>query len=101
MAFLADSLSRVKPSATIAVSQKARELKAKGMDVIGLGAGEPDFDTPDNIKQAAKDAIDAAAVEADDVADADADADAERSGEVETAEDGIPSAASSLSMSCK
>ncbi|MCJ8309186.1 MAG: pyridoxal phosphate-dependent aminotransferase [Rhizobiaceae bacterium] len=58
MAFLADSLSRVKPSATIAVSQKARELKAKGMDVIGLGAGEPDFDTPDNIKQAAKDAID-------------------------------------------
>ena len=58
MAFLADSLSRVKPSATIAVSQKARELKAKGVDVIGLGAGEPDFDTPDNIKQAAKDAID-------------------------------------------
>ncbi|NKB54631.1 MAG: aminotransferase class I/II-fold pyridoxal phosphate-dependent enzyme [Rhizobiaceae bacterium] len=58
MAFLADSLSRVKPSATIAVSQKARELKAKGMDVIGLGAGEPDFDTPDNVKQAAKDAID-------------------------------------------
>ena len=58
MAFLADSLSRVKPSATIAVSQKARELKAKGMDVIGLGAGEPDFDTPDNIKTAAKDAID-------------------------------------------
>ena len=58
MAFLADILSRVKPSATIAVSQKARELKAKGVDVIGLGAGEPDFDTPDNIKQAAKDAID-------------------------------------------
>ena len=58
MAFLADSLSRVKPSATIAVSQKARELKAKGVDVIGLGAGEPDFDTPDNVKQAAKDAID-------------------------------------------
>ncbi len=58
MAFLADILSRVKPSATIAVSQKARELKAKGMDVISLGAGEPDFDTPDNIKQAAKDAID-------------------------------------------
>jgi aspartate aminotransferase len=58
MAFLADILSRVKPSATIAVSQKARELKSKGVDVIGLGAGEPDFDTPDNIKQAAKDAID-------------------------------------------
>ncbi|MFK7901311.1 MAG: pyridoxal phosphate-dependent aminotransferase [Nitratireductor sp.] len=58
MAFLADILSRVQPSATIAVAQKARELKAAGVDVIGLGAGEPDFDTPDNIKQAAKDAID-------------------------------------------
>ncbi len=57
MAFLADILSRVQPSATIAVAQKARELKAAGMDVIGLGAGEPDFDTPDNIKQAAVDAI--------------------------------------------
>jgi aspartate aminotransferase len=57
MAFLADALSRVKPSATIAVSQKARELKASGRDVIGLGAGEPDFDTPDNIKAAAVDAI--------------------------------------------
>ncbi|WP_420962645.1 pyridoxal phosphate-dependent aminotransferase [Brucella sp. IR073] len=57
MAFLADALSRVKPSATIAVSQKARELKAKGKDVIGLGAGEPDFDTPDNIKKAAISAI--------------------------------------------
>jgi aspartate aminotransferase len=57
MAFLADALSRVKPSATIAVAQKARELKAKGRDVISLGAGEPDFDTPDNIKQAAIDAI--------------------------------------------
>src|SRR6478609_690190 len=57
MAFLADILSRVKPSATIAVTQKARELKAKGRDVIGLGAGEPDFDTPDNIKEAAIDAI--------------------------------------------
>ena len=50
MGFIADSLSRVKPSATIAVSTKARELKAAGRDVIGLGAGEPDFDTPDNIK---------------------------------------------------
>ena len=59
MAFLADSLSRVKPSATIAVTNKARELKAAGKDVIGLGAGEPDFDTPDNIKAAAKAAIDA------------------------------------------
>lgn len=57
MAFLADALSRVKPSATIAVAQKARELKAKGRDIIGLGAGEPDFDTPDNIKDAAIDAI--------------------------------------------
>ncbi|MCT8991207.1 pyridoxal phosphate-dependent aminotransferase [Chelativorans sp. SCAU2101] len=57
MAFLADALSRVKPSATIAVTQKARELKAQGRDVIGLGAGEPDFDTPDNIKQAAIEAI--------------------------------------------
>ncbi|MCO6387656.1 MAG: pyridoxal phosphate-dependent aminotransferase [Aliihoeflea sp.] len=57
MAFLADALSRVKPSATIAVTQKARELKAAGRDVIGLGAGEPDFDTPDNIKDAAVDAI--------------------------------------------
>ncbi len=57
MAFLADALSRVKPSATIAVAQKARELKAAGRDVIGLGAGEPDFDTPDNVKEAAIDAI--------------------------------------------
>ncbi|MCR4267908.1 pyridoxal phosphate-dependent aminotransferase [Nitratireductor sp. ZSWI3] len=57
MAFLADALSRVKPSATIAVSQKARELKTQGRDVIGLGAGEPDFDTPDNVKKAAIDAI--------------------------------------------
>ncbi|MEM9331889.1 MAG: pyridoxal phosphate-dependent aminotransferase [Pseudomonadota bacterium] len=57
MGIIADNLSRVKPSATIAVSQKARELKEAGRDVIGLGAGEPDFDTPDNIKQAAIDAI--------------------------------------------
>lgn len=57
MAFLADALARVKPSATIAVTQKARELKAKGRDVIGLGAGEPDFDTPDNVKEAAIAAI--------------------------------------------
>src|SRR5215211_3546218 len=58
MAFLADVLSRVKPSATIAMAQKARELKAKGRDVISLAAGEPDFDTPDHIKRAAKAAID-------------------------------------------
>ena len=58
MSFLSDTLARVKPSPTIAVSTKARELKAAGMDVIGLGAGEPDFDTPDSIKEAAKRAID-------------------------------------------
>lgn len=57
MAFLADALSRVKPSATIAVTQKARELKALGRDIISLSVGEPDFDTPDNIKKAAIDAI--------------------------------------------
>jgi len=59
MAFLSDILARVKPSPTIAVSAKAAELKAAGRDVIGLGAGEPDFDTPQNIKDAAKRAIDA------------------------------------------
>ncbi len=57
MSFLAERLSRIKPSPTIAVTQKARELKAAGRDVIGLGAGEPDFDTPDNIKEAAIAAI--------------------------------------------
>ena len=55
--FLATALSRMQPSQTIAVSQKARDLKAAGRDVIGLGAGEPDFDTPDNIKEAAIAAI--------------------------------------------
>ena len=55
--FLASSLSRVQPSATIAVSDKARQLRAEGRDVIGLGAGEPDFDTPENIKLAGIDAI--------------------------------------------
>jgi len=59
MAFIADRLSRIKPSPTIAVTTKAAELKAAGVDVIGLGAGEPDFDTPDNIKDAAKAALDA------------------------------------------
>ena len=58
MPFLADRLSRIKPSPTIAVTTKALELKAAGRDVIGLGAGEPDFDTPQNIKDAAKRAID-------------------------------------------
>jgi len=57
MGFIADALGRIQPSATIAVSSKARELKAAGRDVIGLGAGEPDFDTPDNIKAAAIEAI--------------------------------------------
>ncbi|MEZ5715663.1 MAG: pyridoxal phosphate-dependent aminotransferase [Paracoccaceae bacterium] len=59
MAFLSDTLARVKPSPTIAVSNLAAELKAAGHDVIGLGAGEPDFDTPEHIKAAAKAAIDA------------------------------------------
>ncbi len=58
MAFLAQRLGRIKPSPTIAVTQKAADLKAQGRDVIGLGAGEPDFDTPDHIKAAAKAAID-------------------------------------------
>src|ERR1700745_400469 len=57
MAFLADQITRIKPSATIAVTDKARALKAAGRDVIGLGAGEPDFDTPENIKEAAIKAI--------------------------------------------
>jgi aspartate aminotransferase len=57
MAFIADTLARVKPSATIAVTQKARDLKALGRDIISLSVGEPDFDTPDNIKKAAIAAI--------------------------------------------
>jgi aspartate aminotransferase len=57
MAFLADVLSRVKPSATIAITQKARELKNSGKDIISLSVGEPDFDTPDNVKEAAIAAI--------------------------------------------
>ncbi|MBM3636403.1 MAG: pyridoxal phosphate-dependent aminotransferase [Alphaproteobacteria bacterium] len=57
MAFLADALSRVKPSATIAVTQKARDLKAQGREIISLSVGEPDFDTPYNIKKAAMEAI--------------------------------------------
>jgi aspartate aminotransferase len=59
MAFLSDTLSRVKPSPTIAMTGKALEMKARGLDVISLSAGEPDFDTPQNIKDAAKRAIDA------------------------------------------
>jgi aspartate aminotransferase len=57
MSIVSNNLKRIKPSPTLAVTQKARELKAAGKDVISLGAGEPDFDTPDNIKQAAIKAI--------------------------------------------
>ncbi len=57
MSLVADRLSRIKPSPTLAVTAKAAEMKAAGKDVIGLGAGEPDFDTPDHIKQAAMEAI--------------------------------------------
>jgi len=57
VAFIADALDRVKPSATIAVTQKARDLKAKGREIISLSVGEPDFDTPDNVKEAAIAAI--------------------------------------------
>ena len=57
MGFLSDALSRVKPSATLVMTQKARDLKAQGRDVISLSVGEPDFDTPDHIKEAAIDAI--------------------------------------------
>ena len=57
MPFIADALLRVKPSATIAVTQKARDLKNAGRDIISLSVGEPDFDTPDNIKKAAIEAI--------------------------------------------
>ena len=57
MAFLSETMKRIKPSPTIAVTDKARALKQAGRDVIGLGAGEPDFDTPDNIKQAAIKAV--------------------------------------------
>jgi aspartate aminotransferase len=57
MGFISDSLNRIQPSATIAISNKAMALKAEGRDIIGLSAGEPDFDTPDNIKEAAIAAI--------------------------------------------
>ncbi len=58
MAFLSDTLARVKPSATIAMTNRARELAAAGRDIISLGAGEPDFDTPAHVREAAKQAID-------------------------------------------
>ena len=57
MSIVSNNLKRIKPSPTIAVTTKAREMRAAGKDVIGLGAGEPDFDTPDNIKEAAIKAI--------------------------------------------
>ena len=57
MSIVSNTLKRIKPSPTIAVTSKARELRAAGKDVIGLGAGEPYFDTPDNIKEAAIEAI--------------------------------------------
>ena len=59
MSFLSATLDRVKPSPTIAISTLAAELKAAGRDVIALSAGEPDFPTPENIRDAAKRAIDA------------------------------------------
>lgn len=59
MSIIAQRMSSIKPSPTMAVTAKAGELKAQGVDVIGLGAGEPDFDTPDHIKEAGKAAIDA------------------------------------------
>ncbi len=58
MSFLAQALTRVKPSATIAVTQKARDLKAQGREVVSLSVGEPDFDTPEHIREAGKRAID-------------------------------------------
>ncbi|MGH6662288.1 MAG: aminotransferase class I/II-fold pyridoxal phosphate-dependent enzyme, partial [Rhodospirillales bacterium] len=58
MSFIADRLSLIKPSQTLAVTKKARDLKAAGRDVIGLGAGEPDFDTPPHVIEAAKKAMD-------------------------------------------
>ena len=59
MSLISASLSRVKPSPTMAISSKAKELAAAGHDIIALSAGEPDFDTPENIRNAAKAAIDA------------------------------------------
>jgi aspartate aminotransferase len=67
MGFFAESLNRISPSATIAAATKARELKAKGRDIISLSAGEPDFDTPQNIKDAAKRALDQAKTKYTDV----------------------------------
>ena len=55
---LSDRLNSLSPSATLAMSQKSNELKAQGIDVINLSVGEPDFNTPDHIKEAAKKAVD-------------------------------------------
>ena len=68
MSLIAARLDRISPSQTIAISTKARALKAAGRDVISLSAGEPDFDTPDNVKQAAIDAIGAGQTKYTDVA---------------------------------
>ncbi len=57
MSIIASRLDRIAPSSTLAVTARARQLKAEGKDVIGLGAGEPDFDTPDHIKDAAIEAM--------------------------------------------
>ena len=64
MSIIASRLSRIKPSATNALTGRVAELKAEGRDIIGLGAGEPDFDTPDHIKEAAIAALKAAGVSA-------------------------------------
>ena len=58
MAQLSERLNRLAPSATLAMSQKSGEMKAQGIDVINLSVGEPDFNTPDHIKAAAKEAVD-------------------------------------------
>ena len=59
MAFISDRLARIKPSPTIAMTTRAADLRAQGRDIISLSAGEPDFDTPENVRDAAKAAIDA------------------------------------------
>ena len=55
---LAKRVGKIQPSPTLAITNKAKQMKAQGIDVVGFGAGEPDFDTPDNIKEAAKKALD-------------------------------------------
>ena len=58
MAFLSDALARIKPSPTVAITARALALKAEGRDIISLSVGEPDFDTPEHVRDAAKAAID-------------------------------------------